>query len=185
LGYGYRLTQPTKLMKTFILGALSLPFEAHLDLSQSYEEELDKRLVRHADGSARQQINWRGKIKTRLTGAGWVPPGFDALDYDAPLEMSCIAAKTVVSQDRVIEIPEARRSDAGFEPFAIANVDGGRVEATIASTAGNVITIAPVANAQFYGVFYYPKINVFASLPTQRHDAINDKYRWELEAREV
>jgi hypothetical protein len=172
-------------MKTFILGALSLPFEAHLDLSQSYEEELDKRLVRHADGSARQQINWRGKIKTRLTGGGWVPPGFDALDYDAPLEMSCIAAKMVVSQDRVIEIPEARRADAGFEPFAIANVDGGRVDAAIASTAGDVITIAPVASAQFYAVFYYPKINVFASLPTQRHDAINDKYSWELEAREV
>jgi hypothetical protein len=172
-------------MKTFILGGLSLPFEAHLELSQDYEEEIDKRLIRHADGVARQQINWRGKIKTRLTGGGWVPPGFDALDYDAPLEMSCIAAKMVVSQDRVIEIPEARRADAGFEPFAIANVDGGRVDAAIASTAGDVITIAPVASAQFYAVFYYPKINVFASLPTQRHDAINDKYSWELEAREV
>jgi hypothetical protein len=172
-------------MKTFILGALSLPFEAHLELSQDYEEEIDKRLTRHADGSARQQINWRGKIKTRLTGAGWIPPGFDLLDYENSLEMSCIAAKSVISQDRVITIPSARRADAGFEPCAIASVDGGRVDAAITGTVGNVVIVAPVANAQFYTVFYYPKINVFASLPTQRHDAINDKYSWELEAREV
>jgi hypothetical protein len=172
-------------MKTFILGGLSLPFEAHLELSQDYEEEIDKRLIRHADGVARQQINWRGKIKTRLTGAGWIPPGFDLLDYESSLEMSCIAAKSVVSQDRVITIPSARRSDSGFEPYAIANVAGGRIDAVIASTVGNVITIEPVANAQFYAVFYYPKINVFAALPTQRHDAIADKYTWELNAREV
>lgn len=172
-------------MKTLILGGLSLPFEAHLDLSQDYEEEIDKRITRHSDGSARQTVNWRGKIKTRISGSGWYPPGFDALDYETSMEMSCIAAKAVVSQDRIITIPAARRGDAGFEPYAIANVAGGRIDAAITGTAGNVVTIAAVPDAQFYTVFYYPKITVFTALPTQHHDAINDKYTWELEAREV
>jgi hypothetical protein len=172
-------------LKTFILGGLSLPFEAHLELGQTYEIEEQSAIIRRADGSAGKQTAWSGKLKTRLTGSGWVPPGFDLLDYDNALEMSCIAARSVVSQDRVITIPAARRSDSGFEPYAQANVAGGLVDATIAGTAGDVITIAPVADAQFYAVFYYPKIQVFASLPTQRHDAISDTYRWELEAREI
>jgi hypothetical protein len=172
-------------MKTFILGGLSLPFEAHLELGQTYENEEKSTLIRRADGSAGKVTAWAGKLKTRLTGSGWVPPGFDLLDYDNSLEMACIAARSVIGLERVITIPAARRSDAGFEPYARANVAGGLVDATITGTAGNVITIAPVAAAQFYAVFYYPKINVFASLPSLRHDAINDKYSWDFEAREV
>lgn len=179
------LTLPVPPAKTFILGGLSLPFESHLDLNQDFEEEQSSRITRHADGSARKQTAWRGKLRTTITGQGWIPPGLDMLDYESSMEMSCIALRAVTSLDRVITIPAARRVDRGFEPFAAATLDGGKVDATITGIVGNVVTIAAVPNAQFYTVFYYPKIQVFASLPTQRHDAINDKYSWDMEAREV
>lgn len=171
-------------MKTFILAGLSLPFQSHLDLSQDYEEEMDRRITRHADATARQTLNWRGKIKTRLTGSGWYPPGFDALNYDVALEMHCIAAKSVISAGTVIAIPAARRSDAGFEPFAKAVVAGATVDADM-TLAGDTATVDDVTDAQFYAVYYYPRINVFTALPELRFDAMAEKYTWTLEAREA
>jgi hypothetical protein len=179
------LALPDPPAKTFVLGGLSLPFQSHLDLSQDFEEEQSSRVTRHADGSARKQTAWRGKLRTRITGQGWIPPGFDLLDYEESMEMSCIALRAVTSVERVIALPAARRSDQGFQPFAAATVDGGQIDATITGISGDIVTVAVVSRAQFYTVYYYPKIQVFASLPTQRHDAISDTYSWELEAREV
>jgi hypothetical protein len=170
--------------RTFILGGLSLTFESHLDLSQDFEEEQASRITRHCDGSARKQTAWRGKVKTKITGRGWIPPGFGMLDFSAPLEMSCIALRAVTSSGNVITIPAARRNDQGFEPFAYATVDGGKVDASLSLT-GNVATVGAVSGAAFYTVCYYPKIQVYAGEPTQRHDAIGDLYFWEFEAREV
>lgn len=172
-------------MKTFILAGLKLVFENHLELSQDYDEEQASRITRHADGSARKQVAWSGKIKTVLTGSGWIPPGFELLDYDSSMEMSCIAVKGVTSASNIITIPAARRADAGFEPYAIAHVDGARVDTDINSLVANVATVEDVNGATHYTVFYYPKITVFASLPQQRHDVINDRYTWTLEAREA
>jgi hypothetical protein len=170
--------------RTFILGGLSLPFESRLDLNQDYDEERASRITRHCDGSARKQTAWRGKVKTKITGRGWIPPGFGMLDFSAPLEMSCIALRAVTSSGNVITIPAARRNDQGFEPFAYATVDGGKVDASLSLT-GNVATVGAVSGAAFYTVCYYPKIQVYAGEPTQRHDAIGDLYFWEFEAREV
>jgi hypothetical protein len=170
--------------RTFILGGLSLPFESHLDLSQDYEEELASRITRHCDGSARKQTCWRGKLKTRISGQGWIPPGFDLLDFESSMEMSCIALRAITSASNVITIPDARRSDRGFAPFAYATVDGGKRDTTM-TLSGNVATVATVTGAAFYTVCWYPKITVFATLPNQRHDAINDRYSWDFEAREV
>jgi Arc/MetJ family transcription regulator len=170
--------------RTFILGGLSLPFESHLDLNQDYDEERASTITRHCDGSARKQTAWRGKVKTKITGRGWIPPGFGMLDFSAPLEMSCIALRAVTSSGNAITIPAARRNDQGFEPFAYATVNGGKVDAAL-SLAGDVATVGAVSGAAFYTVCYYPKIQVYASEPTQRHDAIGDIYFWDFEAREV
>jgi hypothetical protein len=170
--------------RTFILGGLSLPFESHLDLNQDYDEERASTITRHCDGSARKQTAWRGKIKTKISGRGWIPPGFGLLDFSAPLEMACIALRAVTAAGNVITIPAARRNDQGFEPFAYATVNGGKVDAAL-SLVGNVATVGAVSGAAFYTVCYYPKIQVYASDPTQRHDAIGDLYYWDFEAREV
>jgi hypothetical protein len=172
-------------MKTFILDSLQLVFENHLELSQDYDEEQASRITRHSDGSARKQTAWRGKIKTTLNGSGWIPPGLEALNYSASMEMSCIALKSVTSASNVITLPAARRADAGYEPFAIAHVNGGRVDTVINSLVANVATVEDVNAATHYTVFYYPKITVFASVPQQRHDVMTDTYTWSLEAREA
>jgi hypothetical protein len=170
--------------RTFILGGLSLTFESHLDLNQDYDEEHASRITRHCDGSARKQTCWRGKLKTRISGHGWIPPGFELLDFELSMEMSCIALRAITSASNVITIPAARRADRGFEPFAYATVNGGKRDTTM-TLAGNVATVAAVSGAAFYTVCYYPKITVFADPPIQRHDAIADKYSWDFEAREV
>lgn len=185
LSFGLPMPVIVNPTRTFKLAGLSIPYQSHLDLAQSYEEERATRVTRHADGSARKQTAWRGKIKTKLTGSGWYPPGLEAIDYDGSLEMHCIAAKCVTSAARVIEIPAARRADYGYAPYAAATVDGGRVEADIDSLVGDVVTVAALAGAQYYHVYYYPRINVFADAPSIDHDAITDKYTWALEAREI
>lgn len=172
-------------MKTFILAGLKLVFENHLELSQDYDEEQASRITRHADGSARKQVAWSDKIKTVLTGSGWIPPGLEMLDYGSTMEMACISAKGVTSASNIITIPAARRADTGFEPYAIAHVDGARIDTDINSLVANVATVEDVNGASHYTVFYYPKITVFASLPKQRHDVIADRYTWTLEAREA
>lgn len=172
-------------MKTFILATLSLTFESHLDLSQSYDEEQASRITRHSDGSARKQTAWRGKIKTTLNGSGWIPPGFELLDYESSMEMSCIALKSVTSASNIITLPAARRADTGYTPYGMAHVDGARIDTPVLSIVSNVVTLDDVNLASHYTVFYYPKITVFASLPQQQCDVINQKYSWTLEAREA
>lgn len=174
-------------MKTFILANLQMVFENHLELSQSYNIEQAARVTRHADGSARKQTAWGGKLKTTLSGSGWIPPGLSMLDYSASMEMSCIAPRGVTGTSNAITIPAARRADAGFEPWAIAHVDGARVDTVIESIDGSdLATLTAVSGASHYTVFYYPKITVFADPPTQQeHDVMADNFRWQLEAREV
>jgi hypothetical protein len=179
------LTSPAPPAKTFILGGVSVPFESHLDLNQDYQEQQASRITRHCDGSARKQTAWSGKTVIRTSGNGWYPPGFDLLDYDTSMEMSCIALRAITSASNTITIPASRRTDQGFEPFASATVNGGKRDATITGIVGNVVTVAAVSGAAFYTVYYYPKLTVFASLPVIRHDAINDQYSWQMEAREV
>jgi hypothetical protein len=178
------LTPTPTPARTFILSGLSLTFESHLDLDQDYYDEQASRITRHCDGSARKQTCWRGKLRTRISGQGWIPPGFDLLDYAEPLEMSCIALRAITSGSNVITLPAARRTDRGFEPFAYATVDGGKRDTPLA-LSGDTATVATVTGAAFYTVCYYPKLTVFADPPTQRHDAIADKYSWDFEAREV
>jgi hypothetical protein len=179
------LTSPSPPAKTFILGGVSVPFESHLDLNQDYQEQKASRITRHCDGSARKQTAWSGKTVIRTTGSGWYPPGFDLLDYDASMEMSCISLKAVTSASNTITIPAARRIDQGFEPFASATVSGGKRDATITGIVGNVVTVATVTGAAFYTVYYYPKLTVFASPPVIQHDAINDRYSWQMDAQEA
>jgi hypothetical protein len=170
--------------RTFILGGLSLTFESHLDLDQDYIEEQASRITRHCDGSARKQTCWRGKLRTRISGQGWIPSGFDLLDYAEPLEMSCIALRAISSASNVIDLPADRRADRGFQPFAYATVGGGKRDTTL-TLSGDTATVATVDGAALYTVCYYPKLTVFADPPRQQHDAINDKYSWSFEAREV
>lgn len=170
---------------TFVLGGLSIPFESHIDLTQDYIEEAASRVTRHCDGSARKQTAWRGKIKTRLSGSGWYPPGLDLLDYAETLEMACIAQRAVTSATNTVTIPAARRADRGFAPIAFVTIDGGHQDATISGIVGNVVTVAPVDGAASYTVCYWPKINVIATPPLQQHDVMADSYRWSMEAEEA
>jgi len=173
-------------MKTLILGTFSLPFESHLQLSQNYEEEQASRLTRHSDGSARKQTAWNGKIKTTITGSGWVPPCFEMLDYESTMELSCIAAKAVAGATNTITIPSARRADAGFEPFGVAVIDGESIETPIVSIDGShLATLTAVTGADYYIVYYYPKITVFADRLQQQSDIINQTTTWTLNAREA
>jgi hypothetical protein len=98
--------------------------------------------------------------------------------------MSCIALRAISSASNVIDLPADRRADRGFQPFAYATVGGGKRDTTL-TLSGDTATVATVDGAAFYTVCYYPKLTVFADPPRQQHDAINDKYSWSFEAREV
>ena len=172
-------------MISLIVGGISIPPEAALDLTQSYEPEQGAALLRMMNGNLKKQTQWQGKLATRIAGGGWIPIGLQALDYAATMTLACIAPRAIDAAGTSIVLPAARRADAGCTPrgFAIG-ADGRQVETSI-GIATNTATLGAVAGALGYRVLYWPLLTVFAEPPTASVDARRAAYSWELNAKEA
>jgi hypothetical protein len=135
-----------------------------------------------SDGTGVKQTAWTGKILSRIRGKGWVPHGLHALDYSASMELSCIAQRSITSASNVIVIPAARRSDLAPTGFAVV---ADQLVSTSISIATNTATLGTVSGSTFYCVYYYPKITVFAKLPTENNTHTSAEYDWELVCEQV
>lgn len=168
----------------FELGGVSVPIQANVEFSQDYEVLSASTLVRMMSGAAVKQTAWSGKLKTTLSGSGWMPVGLDGLDYSSPMVLKCAAARVVGSASNAIAIPSARRVDLGFESYGYAVVRGERVDSPVV-LVGDVATVAVVASASHYGVAYYPQLTVYASAPDDSSDLSGADFSWSLEAEEI
>lgn len=170
------------MIRTLELGGLVIPVQAAGDIEQTFEPLGGSTLHRMLDGSALKQTHWR-KIKTRITGSGWVPPGLAGLDYDAQLVLKSCAARSLQAVGNVITVPAARRTDTGYEPTGYAIV-GGRYVSTPLVLVTNTATLTVVAGAQGYGVRYWPQITVYAEFSDSSQPA-GARWSWSIEAEEV
>ena len=168
----------------FELDGVSVPIQANLDFDQKYERVEAATLLRMSDGTGVKQTAWSGKIKTVLSGVGWVPAGLYGLDYSQSMLLKCAAARSIVSASNVITVPAERRSDTGFEVTGYAVVGGEYVESAV-NVVTNTATVATVAGATHYGVNYYPEITVYASEPSTEGDLSGANYTWSLEAEQL
>ena len=167
----------------FELGGISVPIEANIEFDLDYEPLTAETWppIRMMDGTGVKQVAWSGKLKTKLTGSGWMQSGLDGLDYSAPMLLKCASPRGISNASNVITIPAARRSDPGFVPVGYAIVDGRRVDSPV-SIVGNVATVTVVASASGYCVQYFPEITVFAQAPVTQGNMADGDFRWSIEA---
>ncbi len=167
----------------FKLGGISIPVNAGLEFSQSYEMIGGTVTQRMQSGRAIKQTHFN-KLRTVLSGQGWVPAGLDGLDYSTPLLLKCVAPRSVSSTNTQFTIPANRRNDPGFEPKAYAVVSGSLVETEITLNA-DIASLDAVPGALTYQVHYYPEILVFAEPPQTQGNMTGAEFSWTLTCEEV
>lgn len=164
------------------LGSAQVPLAAALGLSQTYEPLGGYTLLRMMSGAAVKQQHWL-KLRTSISGDGWIPDGLQALDYSVSMTLKCVAPRAVISASNAIVLPVARRSDAA--PWGFVVMSDGSLRDTPGSLAGDTLTLTVVAGAVRYVAHYYPQITVFADPPMQRYDVAGASAGWELTAEEA
>lgn len=174
-------------VKSLQIGPVTIPVYATVGgLTQRYEPLGPESILRVASGRGVKQMTW-SKIRIVTSGSGTVPPGLDGLDYSQSMVLRCVTPRGIALQPDVLTtmLPATRRSDAGHEPFAVAELPGPRYVRTALVLAGNVATITPVTGAIAYLVRYYPEYTVWAKRPGAGGDHRQSTHDWELVCEEV
>ena len=167
----------------FVIGEIRIPLKAGLEFTQTYEPIGGTSTLRTQSGKAIKQTHFN-KLKTVLSGRGWVPAGLDGLDYSQPLLLKCVAPRSISSLNSSITIPTARRSDTGFEPIGYVLV-GGELIQTSLNLSADIATLDPIPGAISYQVQYYPEIMVFAGPPQIQNNVYGAEFSWTLTCEEV
>ncbi len=167
----------------FQLGGISIPIQAGLEFSQTYEPIGGSVLQRMQSGRAIKQTHYK-KLRTSLSGQGWVPAGLDGLEYSQPLILKCAAPRSISSESNQIVIPSCRRTDEGFEPKGNALVKGHLIETSLVMQE-NIAILELVRYALTYQVHYYPQILVFAEPPQIQTNITGAEFSWTLTCEEV
>ena len=170
----------------FELDGVAIPYEAHLEISQTYEvlKASTWPPIRMMDGSAKVQTAWGNKLKTTITGRGWMPAAWDGLNYNQPMLLKCAGGRVIGSQSNAISIPSARRSETFYAPHGYAIVNGERVDSPV-NMAGDTATVDIVASATGYGVIYYPEITVYAKASESNINLAAAEFGWQIDAEEI
>ena len=171
-------------MKTIVIGGVSIPDLAALELQQTYEPIGGEMTLRTIGGSAIKQITWQ-KWRTTITGGGWLPFGLSSLDYSAQMAVACIVPRGVVCSGLSATLPAARRSDTGYVPWGVALLADQTTQVTAATMAGNVATLDAVAGAIGYQAMYYPLLQCYVSRPKEQGVRETASYGWSIVAEEA
>ena len=171
-------------MKALIIGGVSIPDLAALELQQTYEPIGGEMTLRTIGGSAIKQITWQ-KWRTTITGGGWLPFGLSSLDYSAQMAVACIVPRGVVCSGLSATLPAARRSDTGYVPWGVALMADQTTQITAATMAGNVATLDAVAGAIGYHAMYYPLLQCYVSRPKEQGVRETASYGWSIVAEEA
>lgn len=136
---------------------------------------------RRTSGSMVKMVHFRKTVIT-ISGAGLMGLGFDALDFDQPLELLCTKPRMLITESLTGVIPGSIRPDAA--PWAFARVGNREVRTPIAM-AGNAFTLTPQAGATSYKVAWMPRFIVSCEPPQEALRAGQFPYAWSFDAREV
>lgn len=167
------------------IGSLQIPWVAGLDMQQSYEPLDAIHNSRLADGTLDTAVRWSGKMRTRITGSGWIPPGLSTLNRADDYVIKCIAPDSIGSPSNVITLPAARRTDAGADPYGIAIVNGEEVPAPVTGIVGDVATLTVVSGATLYQCWYYPQITARLIELPREYLANDASWPWSIVAEQT
>lgn len=172
-------------MKTLKIGSLEIPARGSMDLSQTYEQLGGDTLLRVITGAGIKQSTW-SKLRTVISGRGWLPAGLATLDTTTQQSIACVVPRSVTCNGSLqATLPAGRRADAGYTPWAVALMPDGGLVNTSVSFATNLGTVIAVANAIGYQILYYPLITCWVSRPTESGERMDASFGWEVIAEEV
>ena len=171
-------------VRTLIIGGITVPVWACTDLRQSYEPIEVVYQSRKRNGALVYRELYSGLIRTQLSGGGLAPSGLQALVAGATVSLSCIKPMAINSASNVIDIPAARRSDAGSEPQGFAVVGDIMLPTPVAMNV-NEATLTTVAGASAYQVRWYPVLSVIVTSRLEDELSRGAGFRWSLVAEEV
>ena len=167
----------------FELSDFSIPLKSGLEFSQTYELIGGTVTQRMQSGKAIKQTHFN-KIRTVISGQGWMPPGLDSLDYSLPLVLKCVTPRVISSLSNQLTLPSGRRTDVGFEPKGYALKSGELLEVNLIINADMAI-LENISAASSYQVHYYPQILVFADPPQIQGNLSNAEFSWSITCEEV
>ncbi len=153
-------------VRFFELGSVRIPVLALVPASrQVFESDVAEHIHRMGNGNLKKQslAGSVGKLRGTLSGEGPLPPGLDGLDYTGELLLKSAAQRDIVSTSNIIDIPAARRSDSGYEPFGRAYVDTPRFDTPVltpVTMSADEATLTSVPGATRYQVVWYPEFMV-------------------------
>lgn len=173
------------MVQRLIINGIELPFASH-EITQTFERfgGFSAQPRRFASGGALTQHRWE-RVRTTISGTGWVPPGLAAVDWVAPVTIAWVAHRSIQSASRVIALPAARRTDAA--PYGFGVTAGGLlVPTSVESLAGNTLTLADVAGAAAYVACYWPLLSMSAPAGVvERFESAGLVIGWQIDAEEV
>lgn len=172
-------------MSDLKIGSVEISRLSALDLEQSYEILGGETILRTIDGTGIKQSTW-SKLRTTISGGGWLPPGLATLDVTTQQTVACFVPRAIPCDvNRQATLPTARRSDSGYTPWALAFLADGSAQETPVSIQGNVGTATDVQGAIGYQINFLPAFTAWVSRPTESGNRGDASYRWEVVAEEV
>lgn len=177
------MNQKNSIANFFELGGHSLAIQSSFEFAQTYETIAGTVIQRMQSGKAIKQTHFK-KLKTVLSGKGWVPTGLDNLDYSKALLLKCSVPQSISSKANQILLPNGRRNDSGYTPTAFGLVNGHLIETKLIIEVDLAI-LDRVKDAMSYQVHYYPELFVFAE-PLQVHGNVTGaEFSWSITCEEV
>lgn len=169
-------------MRSLIIGGIAVPRLASLEVAEVVEPIAARARYRMADGKFKTRTAWSGAWRVLIDLRGTIPPGLSALDWDAGVQIACTRHQAITSGTNVITLPQARRADAGSQPYGRALVAGRWVRTPLALT-GDLATLDVVAGATVYQAVLFPLLTVFGDGPALEYSRDSElPHGWRLEA---
>lgn len=178
------------MISTLEIDGQAIPAQSMLGIDQTYNDIVPTTFRRTADNTGVLRTTGDAKLRTAISGKGWVPPGLAALDLGTTHVLRCAASDTVTSATTSVTVPAARRSDTGHTPRAFAEVGDDMVPTTISNQAAidagssDVASLDAVSGATGYAVEFWPEITAVILVNTAKLLS-SATTEWQIEAEQV
>lgn len=164
-----------------LIGGIPIPPHAGIS-SQRYEPLGGSTLLRMASGAGKKRTHWN-KLKTTISGSGWLPLALQSLDFSSPIQIACIQPRSLGSPtSRVFALPSNRRTDVA--PWGWALVGHEWVEVSLV-LQGDQATLSEVTGASLYQVNWLPLLTVYMEDPSSEMNLDGATYNWTIDAEEA
>jgi len=130
--------------------------------------------ARFQDGGGLLQSVW-DRIRVTLSGQGGVPLGMSDLNFKANITLKCGAPRTIRRTTNSFPDIPPHRTDTGYAPYVVKQVEGFWVPLAEAGTATE------------YMLYYYPQITCIIQDPPPEDYAWDDTLpsSWTIVAEEI